>query len=258
VSNYFLNGFALVEEPVPSPEAVATARDGMDRLRRGEYATGRPPEPSPWNPGDDPRSLVKIEMPHLADPGIAELVADRTIGEAVAATTRATWLQVFWVQMLDKPSEDPDVPARVGWHQDWHYWCEHWEEGSELLTVWVALTEVDETCGPLTYVAGSQRWGLVPGGDFFDQGAVRSRLELPEGARWAETPALLPAGGIAVHDRLTLHGSGPNESGALRRSLALHLRTENSRPTPAGRAGLARHVDDLAACPVIHGPRERR
>ena len=86
---------------------------------------------------------------------------------------------------------------------------------------------------------------------------VRSRLELPEDALWAETPALLPAGGLSVHDRLTLHGSGSNKSGAHRRSLALHLRTQNSRPTPAGRSGLARHVDDLDACPVIHGPRER-
>ncbi|NIM00420.1 MAG: hypothetical protein GTO30_07895, partial [Acidobacteria bacterium] len=235
LSTYARDGFAVIDEPVASAGRVAASVNGMDRLRRGEYDTGRPPEPSPWNPGDDPRLLVKIEMPQLADTAIAGLVADKEVGEAVAAATGAAWLQVFWVQLLDKPSEDPGVPARVGWHQDWHYWREHWEDGSELLTAWVALSDVGERCGPVTYVAGSQRWGLVPGGDFFEQGDVRSRLELPEGARWIETPAHLPAGGIAVHDRLTLHGSGPNRSGTNRRSLAIHLRTENSRPTPAGR-----------------------
>jgi ectoine hydroxylase-related dioxygenase (phytanoyl-CoA dioxygenase family) len=258
MNTYSHDGFALIDRPMLSDDELNSARAGMDRLRHGEYRMGHAPEPSPWNPGDDPRSLVKIEMPQLADPGIANVVASRTIGEAVAAATGANWLQVFWVQMLDKPNEDPNVPARVGWHQDWHYWREHWEDGSELLTAWVAITDVRETCGPVTYVAGSQGWGLIPGGDFFQQGELRPRLELPGGIHWTETPALLPAGGFSVHDRLTLHGSGPNSSGTHRRSLALHLRTENSRPTSAGLSGLARHVDDLDACPVIHGPRETR
>jgi ectoine hydroxylase-related dioxygenase (phytanoyl-CoA dioxygenase family) len=250
---YRLDGFTLIDRPVPSATTLAAARDGMDRILQGEYVGGRPPEPSPWNPGDDPRALVKIEMPQFADPGIARLVADHSIGQVVATATGADWLQVFWVQMLDKPVEDRDLPARVGWHQDWHYWREHWEAGSELLTVWVALSDVDEANGPVTYVAGSHRWGLIPGGDFFDQGEVHGRLELPRGAHWTETPALLPSGGLAIHDRLTLHGSGPNVGNVRRRSLAVHLRTEHSRPTRAGRAGLARHIDDLDVCPVIYG-----
>ena len=154
----------------------------------------------------------------------------------MAESTGADWLQVFWVQMLDKPPEDPSVPARVGWHQDWHYWREHWEEGSELLTVWVALSEVDETCGPLTYVAGSQRWGLIPGGDFFEQGEVRSKLELPEDASWSETAALLPAGGLAIHDQLTLHGSG--RTCPARRAVA--WRSTCARTDPGRRRRVAR------------------
>ena len=39
---------------------------------------------------------------------------------------------------------------------------------------------MDERCGPVTYVGGSHRWGLIPGGDFFEQGEVDVAFEITE------------------------------------------------------------------------------
>jgi len=58
---YERDGFLLYPEPLIPGELVRHAIAGQDALRRGEYETGIPPQPSPWNPGDDLGKLRKIE-----------------------------------------------------------------------------------------------------------------------------------------------------------------------------------------------------
>ena len=58
---YERDGFLLYPEPLIPGELVRRATDGMDALRRSEYETGVPPQPSFWNPGDDLGKLRKIE-----------------------------------------------------------------------------------------------------------------------------------------------------------------------------------------------------
>ena len=50
----------------------------------------------------------------------------------------------------------------------------------------------------------------------------------------------------------TLHASGPNFEDAPRRSLAIHARSEKSRPVDDLRAGLTEFIDYQWACPVMH------
>jgi ectoine hydroxylase-related dioxygenase (phytanoyl-CoA dioxygenase family) len=78
-------------------------------------------------------------------------------------------------------------------------------------------------------------------------------MALDPGQAWSETSAILSPGGVSFHDDYTLHGSGPNISGAPRRSLAVHMRTERSRPVDDTRTGLAAFIDDPELCPVIFG-----
>ncbi|MCP3980325.1 MAG: phytanoyl-CoA dioxygenase family protein [bacterium] len=253
---YRSGGFLIHPAAVLPPDVVDAAVRGMEAVRRGEYDRGQPPERSPWNPGDPTDTLCKIEQPQRASRGIFDLVRRRRIGELAAEATGADWVQVWWVQLLIKPVgvETERTRVNVGWHQDRHYWgC--WEEGSELFTAWVALSDVAEDCGPLRFVPGSHRWGAIEGGDFFrgDLDATRSALSLPRGAEWAEEPAVMSAGGLSLHDSYTIHGSGENRSDRPRRSLALHLRTRNSRPVGDLRRDLARYIDDESMCPVIHG-----
>jgi hypothetical protein len=250
---YEADGFVIFDMPMIPADVVQRASGGMDAVRLGDYDTGRPPRPSAWNPGDDPNVLCKIEMPQMASRAILDLVSHRAIGEAAAAATGAQMVQVWWVQLLYKPSLPPGVKAKtsVGWHQDRHYWGA-WEEGSELLTAWVALSDVTPVSGPMIFVRGSHRWGLLQGSDFFAQQDIRDNFEIPQGEKWEEAPAVLPPGGFSLHHNLTLHGSGPNTSGYPRRSFAIHLRTDKSRPVGDRREGLTEFIDDMSACPVIY------
>lgn len=255
-SAYERDGFYLVQEPIFPPDLLHRAVEGMDAVRRGEYDTGRPPQPSPWNPGDDPNALCKIEQPQFASRAIRDLLTYPALGEWAAAITGASRVQAWWVQLLVKPStsEDASAQTNVGWHQDRHYWG-IWEDGSELFTAWIALSDVTEESGPMRFLRGSHRWGYQKQGDFFEQDldTQKDHLRLPEGESWEEVAAILPPGGVSFHDRLTFHGSGPNRSGDLRRSFAVHLRTQNSRPVEGKRVGLTQFIDDPELCPVIYG-----
>ncbi len=253
-AQYERDGYCIHAEPVLPREVVEQARAGMDSVRRGAYDTGEGPQPSPWNPGDDEAVLCKIEMPQLASRAIHALVSHPALGKWAAEVTGAQWVQVWWVQLLYKPPSAADAPkVSVGWHQDRHYWGA-WENDSELFTAWVALSDVNSDSGPMRFVRGSHRWGLLPGGDFFGQdlNAQQRAIALPKEACWEEQDALMAAGGASVHDSLTLHASGANSSGQPRCSLAVHLRSDRSNPREGRREGLTRFIDDPQRCPIIY------
>jgi ectoine hydroxylase-related dioxygenase (phytanoyl-CoA dioxygenase family) len=83
---------------------------------------------------------------------------------------------------------------------------------------------------------------------------VREGIEVPDGESWAEVEAVLPAGGVSFHNLLTIHGSEPNRSDTPRRSLAIHIRTENSRPADAPNpVPLIQLLDNMDYNPLIYG-----
>lgn len=251
---YEQDGFFICDQPLVPPDVVTGAVEGMDAIRAGSYDTGRPPYTSPWNPGDDPDALCKIELPQLASRPVRKLISHPAIGRWAAELTGARAVQVWWVQLLYKPptARRGDDSTNVGWHQDRQYWGA-WEDDSELLTAWVALSDVSAEAGPVIYLRGSHRWGERDEGAFkeTDHAAQRRRIKLPENAVWEEVPAILPGGGVVFHTKTTLHASGPNHSHAPRRSFAIHMRTERARPKGGKREGLTQFIDDDSVCPVI-------
>lgn len=85
--------------------------------------------------------------------------------------------------------------ANVGWHQDQQYWS-HWEDGSELFTVWIAMSHVTLDAGPMKFVRGSHQWGFLNQGSFYssDLQSLRDGIRVPEGKVWEEVPAILAPG----------------------------------------------------------------
>jgi ectoine hydroxylase-related dioxygenase (phytanoyl-CoA dioxygenase family) len=254
---YQQDGFYIASDPVIPTNVVDAAVKGMDAIRAGEYDTGHPPENSPWNPGDDPKTLCKIEMPQLASHAIMNLISHSALGQLAAEVTGAKMIQVWWVQLLYKPVGEPEGEriTNIGWHQDRHYW-RIWEEGSELFTAWVALSDITPDAGPMRLIPGSHRWGLLEidrGFQKQDLDILRHNITIPEHETWNEVPVLISPGALSLHDSFTLHGSGPNRCNGPRRSFAIHMRTEKSRPVNDKREGLARYIGDLSKCPVIYG-----
>src|SRR6266581_247624 len=101
---YEADGFFLAPEPLFPQDLLARAVEGMDAIRRGDFDTGRSPQPSPWNPGDDLNKLCKIEQPQFASRALRELLCFPALGALAAELTGATMVQVWWVQLLYKPS----------------------------------------------------------------------------------------------------------------------------------------------------------
>ncbi|MEM7539939.1 MAG: phytanoyl-CoA dioxygenase family protein [Chloroflexota bacterium] len=257
--SYLEDGFYIQPEPIIPQDTVDAAIIGMDELRAGRYDTGTPPQPSHWNPGDDPNTkLGKIEMPQIANHAIMSLVKTPALGEWAAKVTGAEAVQIWWVQLLYKPTAQANstIAPGIGWHQDRHYW-QIWEEGSELFTAWVALSDVTANAGPMSFVRGSHRWGYVEGQSDFhdeaDQATLQAQIQGTTGGSWEEVAAILPPGAASFHHNLTYHGSVANTSGAPRRSFAVHMRTEKSRPADGVREGLTRFIDNFDYCPVIYG-----
>lgn len=247
-------GYYIYNKPVVDPTRLREALSGVDMIRNGVYNTHCPPVDSPWKPGDDPLKLCKIEQPQLSNKAILELISSPEIGEAIALATGAKMVQVWWVQLLYKPStKEMQAATNVGWHKDWTYWHPSWDEGSRLLTAWLALSNVTEESGPLTFIERSHTWQNAGGGDFFAQDIAPSTFYIPENEKWHEVMATMPAGAISLHDCNLIHGSKANHSGAPRISLALHVRTEKSRPKNGEREGLAYMIDDIKHCPIIFG-----
>lgn len=251
---YGQDGYHMHTASILPLDLLARATRGLEDVCEGIYDTGTEPTERLWNPGDDPRALRKIEQPQLANHALREAISTPLLGQLAGAVTGAQSVQVWWVQLLYKPGA-PDGGAieaqtNVGWHQDQAYWKE-WEDGSELFTAWLALSDVTPEAGPMVFVPGSHRWGLLNGGDFFGQdlNAVQSGFSIPPGASWREVVDVLPPGGVSFHHRLLIHGSRRNTSAGPRRSLAIHLRTEKSKPRPG--SWVSRYLDQPAISPLI-------
>ncbi len=245
---YLRDGFYL-SPPIVSADLIERVTASMDEVMNGTYETGVPPHRA-WNPGDDPTCIRKINQAHLSDRTIYELATYPEIGRWAAALLGAKRVQLWASQMLYKPPGGV-VTGNVGWHQDKQYWG--YLDG-ELFTAWVAVSDVTAASGPMRFVRGSHRWGLLKSGDFFghDHEAQRKDIPVPKGETWEEAAAVLPPSAVSFHDRHTYHASGPNTSGEPRRSFAFHLRSENARPVEGSDAYYVQHLDDPAYCPVIY------
>jgi ectoine hydroxylase-related dioxygenase (phytanoyl-CoA dioxygenase family) len=151
---------------------------------------------------------------------------------------------------------------------DWSGGFEVTEEGfendSEIFTAWVALSDVKASSGPMNLIRGSHTWAngmLQLPGWFHDQQLVQQQETAlatdGAGESWQAVPAILPAGGVSVHDWRTLHGSGPNHDSTMRCSLAIHMRAVRSYPrsNSVGENYLDQFLHDRRrhCCPVILG-----
>lgn len=219
------NGY-WVSPKVIDDERLAKLRERMEKVYRGEFETGTPPEVAWSYEKGHPKTLRKTDMASYADLTIRALALDPVIGEIAAALTGNDTIRFWADQLLLKPEQSGGQGSNVGWHQDYTYWqCFHNPE--TLLTAWVAYDDVDEENGCMQMVPGSNHWGLLNGSDFHEQNLekIKQGINVPEGQNFRTAPIVMKAGQISFHHSLTIHGSGPNKSDRVRRSSAIHLMT---------------------------------
>jgi ectoine hydroxylase-related dioxygenase (phytanoyl-CoA dioxygenase family) len=240
VALYREHGWWISPRDFIPDELLDGAARGQERLYAGELDTPIPGrEGEGWQPGHGDDVLRKNDYASLMVDELGALVRFPAIGAAAARLAGADEIRLWHDQLLHKPPEDDHAAAVVGWHTDRQYWLTC--SSTEMLTAWVPFHDCDEETGTLEFVDGSHEWSeRATGLDFFSSDLAAQEAGL--GRELRKVPAVLRRGQVSFHNCRTIHGSGPNRSGAPRRSLAIHLQPGDNHYVETG----AHHsLDDL-------------
>lgn len=142
-----------------------------------------------------------------------EIVFTRRFASVAAQLLGVRSVRLYHDQALFKP---PGA-ARTPWHQDRYYWP---LDTDRTITMWLPLTDVDDSMGPMRFASGSHREEDL--GDLAISNETHSRLEkliADRGLRIWSSP--LRAGDATFHAGGTLHGAGANESARVREVLTV-------------------------------------
>lgn len=161
--------------------------------------------------GQESKLLVRDQLAHHSD-AVRRFV---TSGPHVEALTQVLGPDVAFThtQFIAKLPDGDEVDSFIPLHQDDGYGT---LDPPLDATVWTALTDTDETNGCLVVIPGSHRQGLL------DHRAAEHNPALRGVVADGAVALPLPAGHAVLFSGLTLHGSGPNRSGAVR--VGMHAR----------------------------------
>jgi len=218
---------------------VDSLRERLEHVLRGQYDRAKPPDKTPKIIKDTIMykgplgftgnlhhvKVLQVINVHKCDSLFRTIATDPALGKLVA--TLAGWkhgVRLAQDQVWAKP---PGASALV-FHRDSPYFMFN---PPDIVTVWLALDDMDEELGPLEYVKGSHKWGdgrVGTSNQFFGtngKALLKSAAER-EGIVDLDFVSMagLRAGGISIHHGRTWHGSGPNTSKTRpRRGLGLHF-----------------------------------
>lgn len=126
----------------------------------------------------------------------------------------------FWYdQLIYKPASSVwETP----WHQDSGYWGDM-KEFTPALTAWLAVEDVDEHMGCMSFIPGSHKLGRVRHVDVSKTNPISGALEAEaDFSRVVKVP--LKAGDVSFHHKHTLHHTTGNQSSRGRCGLVHHLK----------------------------------
>lgn len=225
-----------------SPAYCSQLNARLERVLRGEFDTGLPPDkvppfkaeervkPGKTAPplgGPSKRTLQCVNI-WKADRTFAALVKSPTLGRMVAEL--AGWPSGARVAN-DQVWAKPPGGAPLTFHRDSPYLD---FVPNDVVTVWIALDDMDDELGPLEYCVRSHLWGdgrVGTASQFFDVGdrfallydaARREGIKDPEASLRIERLSV-KMGGCGIHNGRLWHGSGKNASANRpRRGLGIH------------------------------------
>lgn len=258
IDTFHTDGFVVFPEAL-SLSLVDAMTERLEQVLRGHYDRGTHPDKAPrliqkarrhqgplgFTGNLQNVKVLQIINMHKCDTLFRTICTDPALGQQVA--TLAGWkygARLAQDQVWAKP---PGAAALV-FHRDSPYFM---FTPPDVVTVWLALDDMDATLGPLEYVKGSHMWGdgrIGTSNQFF---AANGGMTLLKSAAAREgivdldfvSMAGLKAGGISIHHGRTWHGSGKNTSTTRpRRGLGIHFVPAEVRFTSdASKSRLWRH-----------------
>lgn len=238
--SFATDGFVVFNNAV-NDETVTILQSRLEEVLRGTYNRQVSPDKVPKFPSSSKSTLgydsnsnqkskvLQIINIHKSDEDFRRLATSQSIGRMVAEL--AGWEQGARLAQDQVWAKPPGAPPLV-FHRDSPYFM---FTPNDVVTVWVALDDMDDELGPLEYVKGSHKWGdgRVGSSSSFFQSENRkllysaAKLEgivKPESTLEIVSMKGLKAGGISIHHGKCWHGSGKNRSkDRPRRGLGLHF-----------------------------------
>jgi len=223
----FLDRFGyLAIDRITTPADVAAIRTEIERLfhRKAGYEEGMFFDFAGSEASDGSFNVPQMCGPHRFAPALLNTEFYRN-ALSIARQVLGPDAKLTQDHVIMKPAGSA---GPTPWHQDEAFG----DPGLDYheISFWLALQDVDEINGCMSFVPGSHRRGVVPhahsGGDPKVHAVDCSAAFDP--ALAVSCP--LPAGGCTLHTTTTIHGAGPNRSAAPRWAYVVVIGTA---PTPA-------------------------
>jgi ectoine hydroxylase-related dioxygenase (phytanoyl-CoA dioxygenase family) len=213
VGFYRENGFLQILD-ILTPAEVEEARKhlaeamarplsgGLDRTGNSEY---------------DRVFLQKVNL-WRDDAGIRDLVFHPRLAEVARQLAGVPAIRLWHDHALIKPHLDSKPSP---WHQDLPYWPMEGPQAPSCLSCWLALDDVDETNGCMSFVPRSHTWGKLEPINLINPQDIFSLVPEPDGKELTPIPQPMRAGSCTFHNGLTFHSAPPNRGTAPRRAMII-------------------------------------
>ncbi len=169
-----------------------------------------------------PETLKQIGNLQLYDPFFAELLSSPKIIGLAEALLRDTVIPDH-VQYFSKP---PGIGKATPPHQDGFYFC---FVPNEALTVWIALDDIGDENGPLHYVKGSHKRGVLRHAATYALGFSQGLQEGRKTELGEEVTCRVQRGDGLVHHSLMIHSAGANPSRRQRRAISFVYHAQRAK-----------------------------
>jgi ectoine hydroxylase-related dioxygenase (phytanoyl-CoA dioxygenase family) len=229
--DFYENHGFLLGYPILSPEEADELLQDYLAFMRGERYHPQ------WKRG----GLNRFQKLPFLSRHIKTKTMEALVGRAQSIAAQLLGCEVFlWGdQSVMKPAGSDVI---VAWHQDLAYWCNYERKQAlrtdqRAVTCWVALDDVDESRGPVSFVSGSHRdtyphqCVVEPTDDYNIDDRLFVEPSLVASRGQSIVQGCLKKGQCSFHDSGTLHGSGPNRSSSPRYGYSLHFWPGKRRET---------------------------
>jgi ectoine hydroxylase-related dioxygenase (phytanoyl-CoA dioxygenase family) len=225
IDDYERDGVIRVRGLFSQTEVLAL-RTELERYMREDLAE-KPADARTLEPdGKTVRNLWRIEVHH---PAILPMVEKPQIVALVSKLVHGEPLLVG-VETFNKPAR---IGSGVPYHQDNAYFC---QSPPDMLTIWIAMDAVTMANGPVYYVRGSHKHGMLPTKPSGVKGNSIGLAEAPAVPLEEQFCGLLEPGDALIHQCETIHHSAPNHSDSPRLGLLLVYRGQHTQTDTALKA----------------------
>ncbi len=198
------DGFVAIRSFLP-PSRLEELRAELDRYIR-EVVPGLPDADAFYDDKNRRETLKQMQRIEMHDAFFERYLHDPLWTETAATLLGEPVLRPTGFEWFNKP---PGTNHATPPHQDNFYFC---LTPPQVLTMWLALDDVDEDNGCLRYLKGSHKRGLRPHSRTATLGFSQGISDYSEQDRNAEVPVPARPGDVLIHLGNTIHRADSNRS----------------------------------------------